>query len=148
MRIFLIVIFLQLVIFARAQESSDQIIFDNPDNDVPSALDSIAVDPQPVIGYDSLFRYLESRLSGRDTLGKKYPLHLEGLRISIRATGAVDSIYIAIPHLVCSIHRLIIQELEIIKWLPARQYGRAIPWNSNFPGSLQLTKRVYKKHRC
>jgi hypothetical protein len=147
MRICLTLVLLCLVLLVRAQDASEQIIFD-PEPANPASTDSRMIQPRPAIGYDSLFRYLETRLSEADTIGKRYELRLDAIRIVVRATGVVDSIYIGIPHMACSIHRLIISELKTIRWKPAQQYGKPITWDGNLSGRVMLTKRVYKKYRC
>jgi hypothetical protein len=119
----------------RAQDSR-QDVFTQPD-----------VYPSPLIGKDSLVRFMEDRISNGDTIGRKYFIRTSGIMLLINADGILDSAYV-INHMVCPLHRELLKHLEEVRWSPARRNGQPIRFNHDIHYALSFTKSVLKKYRC
>ena len=104
--------------------------------------------PSPLIGTDSLVKWLEDRISKGDTIGKKYQIRTSGIRVVVNIDGIVDSAYVAINHLVCPLHRELVKHLKEVHWTPARRDGQAVRYSHDIHYRLQFTKRILKRYRC
>lgn len=143
MRHLLFFIFCLMAAEAIAQ-NDDDVVF----TEEVQVVDTATVEGEPLGGYPRLWKFLEEKISAGDTIGKKTSIPLYAIRIHINKKGDVDSAYVNIPHSACSIHGMIVKELLSTKWLPAKVCGRAVPFESELFGNVQLTKSVQKKFRC
>src|SRR5690606_11678988 len=95
--------------------------------------------PSPLIGSDSLVKFLEDRISKGDTIGKKYPIRTSGIRVLVSRDGTADSAYVAINHLACPLHRDLVKHLKEIQWTPARRAGQAVRYSHDIHYKLYFT---------
>lgn len=103
---------------------------------------------EPVGGIKQFLHFLEQKISAGDTIGKWTAIPLHAIRFHINEKGDVDTAYVSIPHLACSIHRIVAEELRKTKWVPATVRCKPVPFESNLSGKIRLTKSVQKKFRC
>lgn len=142
MRYFIILVFCCVAAEAMGQDSDIASFTERVDADTSTS------EAEPVGGYNQLLQFLERNISAGDTIGKKSSIPLYAIRFRIDKKGAVDTAYVSIPHAACSVHKIIAKELLRTKWLPAKERGQPVPYESNLFGRIQVTKSVQKKLRC
>lgn len=121
---------------AYSQDSDTEDVFRQPD-----------IYPSPLIGSDSLIKFMEDRISKGDTIGKKYLVNTAGIRVLVNRDGIVDSAYVAINHLACPLHRELVKHLKEVQWIPARRAGQAVRYSHDIHYRLYF-KSVLKQYRC
>jgi hypothetical protein len=112
---------------------------------ITSVYDSITF-PEPIGGYGQLHKFLETKISEGDTLGKKHLLQLYNVRYRVNANGIIDSAYIGISHDDHPIHLEVIKHLNDTKWRPATKNGTPISFEMELVGNLYFNKNVYRKY--
>jgi len=104
--------------------------------------------PSPLIGTDSLVKFLEDRISKGDTIGKKYLIETSAIRVLVNTEGIVDSAYVAINHLACPLHRELVKHLKELRWIPASRASQTVRYSHDIHYRLYFTKNVLKRYRC
>ena len=111
-------------------------------------VDTATTIAEPVGGYKQLLQFLEEKINGGDTLGKKSSIPLLVIGFIITRNGDVEKAYIKTPHMACPIHDMIVQELLKTKWLPAKERGERVPYEGDLWGDIRVTKKAQKKFKC